>query len=606
MLSLTKTSSPLYPEKEFRHQKAWVERHNAESGLEKPFPFLGTASTATWFSTSENCLQDFSVRNGAEIDFATEFRPLYAGFLPDGRKLRCRASVRKRIGRARSSRPVQAFDLTFSAPKCLSLLFAAAMVRRDLRSINALRLFHSTAIEKALRRFRDVFVHSRSGSGGKIKHKGGEIIAAVFTHFDARPTKGSRQRKHEVGDPQLHSHVYLLNTVLCSDGKYRSLDASHFMGRRKQIGLWFRSYLGKLLRRAGFKVLPDPPKRKRVSGGIVISGISEVMESYFSRRSAQIQEFMGTTGLPVHSARSRCEAARKSRWGKNRDRAGPLETWTTLLRGWMELLPRVHNPRMEQIGLRKEVSIGGVVSEILASHGEGRRDRTPDEIEELILAHSVGILDPDDLQAAMASLDAAIPSEAHEASQTSAAHEMDRPTRKTLSNSPEHPKYYPMAAPRKPIDRRVYPKAPPVAISDGSATQLSGNLLKYFREREASEQLDVILALASAPQTVAGGFAFLQNLLEVPLASAPSNLHDLIRVILRDGLENSIQNALDLPGQFPHITQRAAAGRDLLRRDGILNISGAAAVLTAVEVGDRRMALGEQIAPEWINPRKGP
>lgn len=606
MLSFTKTSSPLYPEEEFRCQKAWIERHNAESGEEKPFPFLGTASTATWFSTSENCEQDFGIRNGAEVDFVTEFRPLYAGFLPDGRKLRCRASVRKRIGRARVSRPVQAFDFTFSAPKCVSLLFAAAVVRQDQRSINALRRFHSTAIEKTIRRFRDVFVHSRSGAAGKVKHKGGDIVAAVFTHFDARQAKGAGRGKQEVGDPQLHSHVYLMNTVLCLDGKYRSLDASHFMGRRKQIGLWFRSYLGKLLRKAGFKVLPDPPKRRRVSGEIMISEISEGVERHFSRRSAQIQTYLGASGLPLHSARGRCEAARKSRRGKNRHRASPLETWTTLLRGWMELLPRVHNPRMEQVGLRKETSISGVVSDILGKHGEGRRDWKPDESEELILAHSVGILDPDDLQAATACLDAAMPSKIQEDYRTSAAPETGNPIQVEPSYSPGHPKYSPVATLRKPVDRRAPSKTVPAAISDASAAQLPGHLLKYFLERGASEQFDVILALADVPAADPDRYAFLQNLLEVPLASAPPALQGLIRLVLRDGLGQSVRSARDFPDRFPLLARRAAAGRYLLRRDGIMDTGDLVSMSPATDVDDIQMTLGKQMTPDGLSLRKSP
>jgi conjugative relaxase-like TrwC/TraI family protein len=606
MLSITKTFSPLYPEKEYRHQQAWVAQCNAEPGIEQPFPFLGSAPTAMWFSTSESCEEDFGVRSGAEIDFDMEFKPLYAGFLADGRKLRCLTSVRNRSDKARSSFPVQAFDLTFSAPKCLSLLFAAALVRQDLRSINAFRRFHKAAVEKSLRRFRDVFVHSRSGAGGKMKHKGGEILAAVFTHFDARPTESAKGRKQAVGDPQLHSHVYLLNTVRCLDGKHRALDATHFLRKRKQIGLWFRSYLGKLLRKAGYKVLPVPPIRRRVAGGVIISGIPEVVENHFSRRSAQIQEYLGESGHTSHSASRRCEAAIRTRKGKNRHRAGPLETWAKLLQGWMDLLPRVHNPDGVQVGLHKDVAVEDVVSEILSEHGESRTTWNLEETEEYILARSIGLLDPDDLQAAMISLEAKGRLDELEVNRAEAARGINELKSKFAPNADGGLRFAP--APKLPKVSNAKPahKLGPVHNLDGVADQQSARLLRYFLERDASDQFDVILAWADIPETIPGGYQFLRNLLEVPLTSAPPALLDLMRAVAECGLERAAQNVRAFPDRFSRIARRAASGRDLLHRHGMLNVGEAPNSPPTSEADDGPVVQSKNAVSEDLRPRKIP
>jgi conjugative relaxase-like TrwC/TraI family protein len=109
---------------------------------------------------------------------------------------------------------VAGFDLTFSVPKSVSVLWAVADAATQERIADA----HHAAVADVIDFFEREVAATRAGtsdSDGAVAQVSVAGVAAVtYDHFDSR-----------AGDPQLHTHVVVSNKVLTvMDGRWRSLD----------------------------------------------------------------------------------------------------------------------------------------------------------------------------------------------------------------------------------------------------------------------------------------------------------------------------------------------------------------------------------------------
>jgi hypothetical protein len=102
------------------------------------------------------------------------------------------------LGRAWRADGVTGYDLTFSAPKSVSALWALG----DDTVVTAIRKAHATAVRTALDYLDDHASHSRTGRDGHTQVGTDGFAAAVFDHRTSR-----------AGDPQLHTHA-LVRTIL--------------------------------------------------------------------------------------------------------------------------------------------------------------------------------------------------------------------------------------------------------------------------------------------------------------------------------------------------------------------------------------------------------
>ena len=115
---------------------------------------------------------------------AEQFGALIAGLDPRDPSVRLRASER--------DPKVAALDLTFSAPKSLSVLFAVS--REEISS--ALAACHKEAVRAALEYLQAEAMMVRRGEGGKHVERAEGLIAAAYRHRMSRAL-----------DPQLHTHT---------------------------------------------------------------------------------------------------------------------------------------------------------------------------------------------------------------------------------------------------------------------------------------------------------------------------------------------------------------------------------------------------------------
>ena len=124
----------------------------------------------------------------------------------------------ERLRRQVGDRPVQGMDMTFSAPKSVSLLFFLS----DEGTSGAVRQAHDEAVGAALgymEREACVVRSGKAGRGGKEAAEG--FVGGVFRHRTSRAL-----------DPQLHTHAVVANLARRSDGRYIALDATAMFSRR--------------------------------------------------------------------------------------------------------------------------------------------------------------------------------------------------------------------------------------------------------------------------------------------------------------------------------------------------------------------------------------
>ncbi len=106
---------------------------------------------------------------------------------------------------------VAGFDLTFSVPKSVSVLWALGSDEYKDKVMAA----HHAALEATLAWLESSAIHTRAGHGG-VAHVGVHgAVAAAFDHWESRS-----------GDPQLHTHVVIANRAQrVSDGAWTTLDS---------------------------------------------------------------------------------------------------------------------------------------------------------------------------------------------------------------------------------------------------------------------------------------------------------------------------------------------------------------------------------------------
>ena len=202
-----------------------------------------------------------------EID-AEEFRRV----VMEGVDPRSKEVLREPVG----DKPVRGLDMTFSAPKSVSLLFHLG--GRDISG--AVRQAHDESVEAALGYMeRDACV-VRSGKAGRDgKHVGAGFVGGLFRHRTSRAL-----------DPQLHTHAVVANLAERLDGRHVALDAAAIFQQAKTGGYLYQAELRARL--TAYLGVGWGPVRK---GMAEIGGVPAAVLDHFSKRRAQIVE--ATDGL---------------------------------------------------------------------------------------------------------------------------------------------------------------------------------------------------------------------------------------------------------------------------------------------------------------------
>ncbi len=206
----------------------------------------------------------FRLKDGGIVRDKT-FYALAGGFSPGGVKL---------VRNAGSERRSPGFDLTFSADKSISALWAISREREALER---------AVIDAARRALADtIFRHcatTRVGAGG-CRVEAGAMLAATFLHRTSRD-----------GDPQLHVHATIFNLVKTdADGLFRALHGYPLYSWKMAAGAAFRSHLAYLMRtRLGIEMERHGPEGQYTR----VAAMDPELEQAWSKRRREIVETVG-------------------------------------------------------------------------------------------------------------------------------------------------------------------------------------------------------------------------------------------------------------------------------------------------------------------------
>jgi conjugative relaxase-like TrwC/TraI family protein len=156
----------------------------------------------------------------ARVVAGSQFNALIAGSDPRDPSARLRRSAKEPS--------VAALDLTFSAPKSVSVLAAVAPDNVTAKLIMA----HEEALRAAIVYLEDTAVLVRRGHDGERVEPGEGLIAVAYRHRMSRAL-----------DPQLHTHVVAANMTRGPDGRYTALHATPLYRAAKTAGYLYQAHL---------------------------------------------------------------------------------------------------------------------------------------------------------------------------------------------------------------------------------------------------------------------------------------------------------------------------------------------------------------------------
>jgi len=202
-----------------------------------------------------------------------ELENLFKGFAPDG------SAALVQLQRGKTHQP--GWDLTFSAPKSVSVLWSVADV--ELRV--ALQQAHFRAVKFALDYLESTAAFTRRGHGGVNREQCG-LVVAMFEHGTSRAQ-----------EQQLHTHALAMNVVAREDGSFGTLVSHNLYLHKMVAGVLYRVQLAYECTRLGLELV-------RGKHSFELAGVpNEVCEAASTRRH-QVLEALAREGLSGAAAAS--------------------------------------------------------------------------------------------------------------------------------------------------------------------------------------------------------------------------------------------------------------------------------------------------------------
>lgn len=187
----------------------------------------------------------------------------------------------EKLGRALRDNGVPGFDLTFCAPKSVSVLWGLSG-RDEVRQV--VDKAHAVAVATALDYLETHAAYTRRWDDNKtlIVDKTLGLSGVKYEHRTSR-----------AGDPHIHSHVLLANRQLCADGQARSLDGVSLYHEARAAGMLYQAALREeLTRQLGVEW------GEVANGQADIKGLNDPsMLKAFSTRNTEIDQWEKDNGL---------------------------------------------------------------------------------------------------------------------------------------------------------------------------------------------------------------------------------------------------------------------------------------------------------------------
>lgn len=220
---------------------------------------------------------------------AAAFHAVLSGVDPD---------TGEQLGRKYGDNSVRGYDVTFSAPKSVSVLWALGNETIQSEVVAS----HERAVEAVLG-WVEENAHTRLRRNGHVIHvDAGGLIVGIFRQHTSRRL-----------DPQLHSHAVIANRVPAPDGRWLALDARSLMVDQRTLSALYHAGLrAELTRRLRVSWLP-------VENGIAeIDGIPEAVRDEFSQRTHDVEKRLAVKRQRFVESMGR-EPSRREAWRLERE-----------------------------------------------------------------------------------------------------------------------------------------------------------------------------------------------------------------------------------------------------------------------------------------------
>lgn len=231
-------------------------------------------------------------------------------------------------------------DLVFSAPKSVSMQWAALAASGDTLGAKAIESAHDRAVRATFERMQAEFVMTRKrdvgGSSQRVFETVQGVIACQWRHFDARPVEslaetsggagvgdevadGNKSALAGIPDPQLHDHINLFAPVRGADGAIYAAYTDFIRQNIKALGAMYRAHLSNHLVEAGYQIERDAQKN-----GLFFSlcGVGRDQAKALSARTADIEGLLDS-GVSARDAKLFSRKAKNTMVG-----ADVLQTWS--------------------------------------------------------------------------------------------------------------------------------------------------------------------------------------------------------------------------------------------------------------------------------------
>jgi conjugative relaxase-like TrwC/TraI family protein len=207
-----------------------------------------------------------------------------------------------------SRQSVVAYDVTFSAPKSVSLLYAVG----DEQTRAAVLRAHQAAVDAVCE-----YLQAHAGWGRRYDRESEETIPVraqlalpQFLHRTSRPVTDAATGAVTV-DPQLHTHIPIPNYVLRDDGTWGQLHGVALYRHAPSAGAVGQA----VLRDALVRELGVPVSVAR-NGTFEVVGITRAMRQEFSRRTRQVAAMDAAFGVDsLHGHKLAVLASREGKHG---------------------------------------------------------------------------------------------------------------------------------------------------------------------------------------------------------------------------------------------------------------------------------------------------
>ena len=225
----------------------------AKSYYSKEDNYYNQEATTEWTGTLA-----YQLGLHGEVDTKV-FEQLLNGVLPNGKDMGIN-------GKTKHSEKRMGFDLTFSAPKSISI---QGLIGNDIKLLKA----HDTAVKNALQELEKYVMTRKKITGISHKENTSNAVFALFRHELSRAT-----------DPQIHTHAILMNITQRDDNEFRAISNENLFKILKEIDAIYKNELLKQIYKLGYEV-----RFTGKNNSFELAHITRKQIEAFSQRTQQIE-----------------------------------------------------------------------------------------------------------------------------------------------------------------------------------------------------------------------------------------------------------------------------------------------------------------------------